>query len=456
MENITKKVFRANVSLVEEVTKEVKRITFNINGIFSFVSGQYVWVELPNLSLAEDPKGNRRAFSISNSSNGNNTIYIIARTSTSGYKNKLFSLKIGEEVNIHGPFGSAFVLPENPKKNIMMIGGGVGITPFVSVIEGIKQESLSIKLFLFQLSKKKEIEVASQRLEEFKKVYKFFDFKTQDRLFSWNDVKNIYKSLAGETEWWVFGPKGMVDLVYRELKRGGIFDSDMIFENYYPTLKNSLSLSTIKKYITSDLLLQAIQDSTNHTVITDINGVVLFANQAAQNITGYSEKEILGNTPRLWGGLLDASFYERLWKEILSGKPFISEIKNRRRNGEIYYAIAHISPIVNKKKQIIGFIGNEEDITVQKKQAEELEKGKVKNESILSSIGDALLVVDVNGLIEIVNPEAEKMFGYKAGEIIGKSVFEVMPIENERRICAEREKATFYCVFRKKNSQCDL
>lgn len=90
---------------------------------------------------------------------------------------------------------------------------------------------------------------------------------------------------------------------------------------------------------------------------------MLFASKAAENITGYKQEEILGNTPRLWGGLMSHKFYIDFWKKIKSGESFDGEIINRRKNGEVYYAIAHIDPIFGENKEIIGYIGTEEDIS---------------------------------------------------------------------------------------------
>lgn len=72
---------------------------------------------------------------------------------------------------------------------------------------------------------------------------------------------------------------------------------------------------------------------------------------------------MLGNTPRLWGGMMSRKFYIDFWKRIKSGESFDGEITNRRKNGEIYYSIAHIEPIFGENKEIIGYIGTEEDVS---------------------------------------------------------------------------------------------
>ena len=189
-----------------------------------------------------------------------------------------------------------------------------------------------------------------------------------------NDVRSIAPNLSGDTEWWITGPQMMVDQVVGVLETKQVSRQDMVFENYYPTERHSLTKEIVEAQNSSDnLFAKAIQNSTNHTVITDVNGVVLFANKAAERITGYSLGEIFGNTPRLWGGMMDRKFYSDLWKRVGRGESFSGEIVNRRKNGELYHALAHIAPIFGENEKIIGYIGTEEDITGMNAHKDDLE-----------------------------------------------------------------------------------
>ncbi len=108
----------------------------------------------------------------------------------------------------------------------------------------------------------------------------------------------------------------------------------------------------------------AVKSAFNHIIITNIDGKIIFANSAAERITGYSKEEIIGSTPRLWGGQMPKGFYENMWHVIKDeGKPFQGELTNRRKNGILYIAKSIISPIFDDENKIIGFVGTEEDIT---------------------------------------------------------------------------------------------
>ncbi len=370
----TKKLFAAKVSSVETVAQGVKKFTFTIDGPFVFSIGQYVWVEIPKLEI-NDLKGSRRAFSICSIPNKENTISIVGRISESGYKQSLFALAVNDGVVIHGPFGSSFVLDEHSPKNIMMLAGGVSIAVILPTLEAIKKQSLPITCFLVYLNNNEAGTPFLSELELIKNSCSFFDYTVKYERFIWSDIKDVYATSKGETRWWIVGCQAMVNHVYQILEDGGVPRIDMVLENFYPDYVQNLNLEKIKEQFQKDsLLMQAIQNSTNHTIIADANGIILFANKAAEKITGYTQEEILGNTPRLWGGMMSSDFYKDLWTKAVSGESFVGEIINRRKNGEIYHSIAHISPIFGDGKRVIGFIGNEEDITDLQE-----EKEKIRN-----------------------------------------------------------------------------
>lgn len=108
----------------------------------------------------------------------------------------------------------------------------------------------------------------------------------------------------------------------------------------------------------------ALDSASNHIVITDNDGVVLYANQAAQDMTGYSKEEIIGNNPKLWGGLMDDAVYKMFWQTIKTDKKMYKGLfTNKRKNGEQYFAQATVSPILDEQGNLVGFVGVEEDVT---------------------------------------------------------------------------------------------
>jgi PAS domain S-box-containing protein len=130
----------------------------------------------------------------------------------------------------------------------------------------------------------------------------------------------------------------------------------------------------------------AIESASEHVIITDPDGVILYVNPAAEYLTGYSKKEILGKRPSLWGGLMTKEFYGNMWDTIKNKKKtFAGEIKNKRKNGEVYITSVIISPILDEKGNIRFFIGLERDVTIEKKLTEEL---KIEKENIEKKVAE--------------------------------------------------------------------
>lgn len=113
----------------------------------------------------------------------------------------------------------------------------------------------------------------------------------------------------------------------------------------------------------SEMYRLAVEHATNHIIITDVDGVILFANSGVERNTGYAPVDVIGKTPKLWGGQMDKGYYEQFWRVIKDEKkPFIGQFQNKRKNGDLYWARATVSPILNQGN-LVGFIGVEEDIT---------------------------------------------------------------------------------------------
>lgn len=93
----------------------------------------------------EDKKGKNRSFSLA-SSPTEDFLMISTKATDSGFKRKLISLKKGSEINAAGPFGN-FIFDEK-NKDVVMIAGGIGITPFRSMIKYVYDNNLKNKVTL--------------------------------------------------------------------------------------------------------------------------------------------------------------------------------------------------------------------------------------------------------------------------------------------------------------------
>ncbi len=159
---------------------------------------------------------------------------------------------------------------------------------------------------------------------------------------------------------------------------GGVLLSFVVYAMVYAMSLAGVRAKELAMQMTQDLqkFRLALESSDNHVIITDQDGLITYANPAAQRLTGFSWDEMQGNTPRLWGRQMSSEFYQTFWATIKNKKQvFEGEITNKRKNGEIYQAYATVSPIIGQDgKKLMGYVGVEYDITERKKAENELRR----------------------------------------------------------------------------------
>jgi hypothetical protein len=100
---------------------------------------------------------------------------------------------------------------------------------------------------------------------------------------------------------------------------------------------------------------------------------ILLIKPKLTEITGYKKEEVLGENPRIFSSReRPKSDYKILWENILSGKEWKGEFHNKKKNGELYWEYANISPIINTIGEITHFVSIKEDITLRKQREKEL------------------------------------------------------------------------------------
>jgi diguanylate cyclase (GGDEF)-like protein/PAS domain S-box-containing protein len=132
---------------------------------------------------------------------------------------------------------------------------------------------------------------------------------------------------------------------------------------------------TERKQIESQLkiLSQACDQSPASIVITDATGKITYVNPKFETISGYRAAEVLGKNPRiLKSGDKSDQDYKAMWHQLRSGQEWKGEFHNRRKDGQLYWERASISPILNAFGKITHYVAVKEDITQEKNQAEVL------------------------------------------------------------------------------------
>ena len=124
----------------------------------------------------------------------------------------------------------------------------------------------------------------------------------------------------------------------------------------------------------------AVEQSPVSVVITDLKGDITYVNRRFSEVTGYSFEEAIGQNPRiLKSDYTSSQEYQQLWETILRGEEWRGELRNKKKNGDLYWESVVIRPIRNSSGETSHFLAVKEDITEKKiseahsRQAQKLE-----------------------------------------------------------------------------------
>lgn len=195
------------------------------------------------------------------------------------------------------------------------------------------------------------------------------------------------------------------------------------------------------------LLTKALDASYSGIIITDNlqpDNPIIYCNAAFENISGYLRSEIIGHNCRFLQRA-DRSQRERsvIRDAITKGQPCTVEIRNYRKNGDLFWNELFISPIMGKDGRVENYIGVQNDIT-QRKRAEqdlrsqqeqmekqiadrtrELRESEAFLSSIIQTVRESLLVLDPDFKVVSANDHFIKTFKVTREETVGTRLYDL-------------------------------
>ena len=124
------------------------------------------------------------------------------------------------------------------------------------------------------------------------------------------------------------------------------------------------ALGNERRMLDHQLATAVFDKASEGIMVTDEKGLIISVNPAFTNITGYSLRECLGNTPALLkSGRHDRAFYDRMWQQLQTAGQWQGEVWNRRKNGELYPEWLSISALPDAQGHPHRYIGILSDIT---------------------------------------------------------------------------------------------
>jgi ferredoxin-NADP reductase len=226
----------------EEVAEGTMAFQFEKPAGWTFKAGQFI-----DITLLEPPEtdaeGNTRGFSIA-SAPQEEIIMVATRLRDTAFKRVLKIVPLGTAVKIEGPFGN-LTLHNNPARPAVMLAGGIGITPFRSILFRAANEKLTHRIFLFYSNRRPEdapFLEALQKLEKENLNYKLIATMTdmEKSKQPWDgetgpvnkEMLERYLERAGSPIYYIAGPAGMVKGLHTMLNEAGVDDDDIRTEEF--------------------------------------------------------------------------------------------------------------------------------------------------------------------------------------------------------------------------------
>jgi ferredoxin-NADP reductase len=229
--------FATKLLAKKEVAQDTMSFYFSKSDGFTYKAGQYVQLTLIN-PPETDEEGNRRLFSLA-SAPFEKDLMVTTRMRDTAFKRILKNQVEGYEVNVRGPMG-VFTLHEDVTIPAVFLVGGIGITPFRSIILQATQQNLSHKITLLYSNHSLKETAFYEELNTAKSNPHFTFVPVMTRDETWQGEKgHINKEMLQKyipdiqnAIYYTAGPQPMVDTMRKILQEAGIEDSKIKFENF--------------------------------------------------------------------------------------------------------------------------------------------------------------------------------------------------------------------------------
>ena len=225
-----------------EVAEGTTAFRFEKPSNWTFKSGQYLDMTLLDPSEM-DAEGNVRSLSIASAPH-EDTLMVATRMRDTAFKRVLSTMPLGSAVKIEGPSGS-LTLHNNVKRTAVFLAGGIGITPFRSVVFRAAKEKLPHRIFLFYSNRRPEdapfldeLQALERENPNYKLIASMTEMSKSQRLWQGEtgviDKEMLARHLMDAISpiYYVAGPPEMVKALQTMIRQAGVDNDDIRAEEF--------------------------------------------------------------------------------------------------------------------------------------------------------------------------------------------------------------------------------
>ena len=229
--------FKAKIKSIEEISKDVKIFTLELDKGITFRAGQFL-----TLIVEENGKRFTAPYSIASSPKEKKQIqFAIKLVNAGNVTSRLWKKIEGDEINLMGPRGG-FGIKNNDKDNLIFIGTGTGIAPLKSMIKSLLEENTKKSLTLIFGERFENQILFEKELQELENKYKNFKFirvisKPSENYVGRSEPVYTYINATrdveiGNSEAYLCGMSEMVEECKEKLIKNGMEEENIFFEKY--------------------------------------------------------------------------------------------------------------------------------------------------------------------------------------------------------------------------------